>query len=91
MPSRRPLATNRRRRGRRQPRRARVSVATDPDLSAPLRRVRAPRVARGVTLGVINNVDVAPTMAELFGLTLENADGRVLKEILMPRVSDGES
>ena len=35
-----------------------------------------------MTLDVINNVDVAPTMAELLGLTLENADGRVLKEIL---------
>ena len=39
----------------------------------------------GVKLDVIDNVDVAPTMAELLGLTLENVDGRVLKEILSGR------
>ena len=36
----------------------------------------------GVRLEKINNVDVAPTIAHLLGLKLEQADGRVLREIL---------
>jgi predicted AlkP superfamily pyrophosphatase or phosphodiesterase len=35
-----------------------------------------------VRLNVINNVDVAPTIAKLMGLALPNVDGRVLDEIL---------
>jgi predicted AlkP superfamily pyrophosphatase or phosphodiesterase len=37
----------------------------------------------GVQLNVINNVDVAPTIARLIGLALPNVDGRVLDEILV--------
>jgi predicted AlkP superfamily pyrophosphatase or phosphodiesterase len=58
--------------------------STDPDLSA-LFIASGVGIVPGVKLDVINNVDVAPTMAELLGLTLENVDGRVLKEILSPR------
>jgi predicted AlkP superfamily pyrophosphatase or phosphodiesterase len=36
----------------------------------------------GVKLGVIKNLDVAPTMASLLGVTLPNVEGRVLNEIL---------
>jgi predicted AlkP superfamily pyrophosphatase or phosphodiesterase len=32
--------------------------------------------------GAINNVDVAPTIAALLGLTMKAVDGRVLDEIL---------
>ncbi len=39
-------------------------------------------VRGGVRLGVIENVDVAPTVAHLLGLRLENADGVVRREIL---------
>lgn len=39
-------------------------------------------IRRGVTLEVIRNVDVAPTIAALLGVTLPNVDGRVLNEIL---------
>lgn len=39
-------------------------------------------VKKGVQLGLIQLVDVAPTVAELLGLRLEDADGRVLNEIL---------
>lgn len=39
-------------------------------------------IRRGVTLEVIRNVDVAPTMAALLGLSLASVDGRVLTEIL---------
>jgi hypothetical protein len=35
-----------------------------------------------VTLGEINNTDVAPTGASLLGLPLPGTDGRVLKEIM---------
>jgi predicted AlkP superfamily pyrophosphatase or phosphodiesterase len=55
--------------------------ATDPDLSA-LFIASGAGIRRGVTLDVIDNVDVAPTMAELLGLKLENVDGKVLTTIL---------
>jgi predicted AlkP superfamily pyrophosphatase or phosphodiesterase len=58
--------------------------SSDPDLSA-LFIASGVGITPGVKLDVIDNVDVAPTLAELLGLTLENIDGRVLKEILAPR------
>jgi hypothetical protein len=36
----------------------------------------------GATLPRIRNVDVAPTMAAILGLKMENVEGRVLSEIL---------
>jgi predicted AlkP superfamily pyrophosphatase or phosphodiesterase len=56
-------------------------VASDPELSA-LFIASGTGIARGVGLGTIDNVDVAPTIAKLLGLTLPNADGRILEEIL---------
>jgi predicted AlkP superfamily pyrophosphatase or phosphodiesterase len=38
----------------------------------------------GVQLGLIQNVDVAPTIARLMGLAMKDVDGRVLSEILLP-------
>ncbi len=58
--------------------------STDPDLSA-LFVASGAGITQGVKLDVIDNVDVAPTMAVLLGLALENVDGRVLKEILTSR------
>lgn len=58
--------------------------ATDPDLSA-LFLASGARIRPGVTLDVIDNVDVAPTMATVLGLKLANVDGKVLKEILVAR------
>ncbi len=58
--------------------------ASDPDLSA-LFIASGAGITPGSKLDVIDNVDVAPTLAELLGLTLEGVDGRVLKEILVPR------
>ena len=58
--------------------------STDPDLSA-LFIASGVGITPGVTLDVIDNVDVAPTMAELLGVALGNVDGRMLKEILSPR------
>ncbi len=37
----------------------------------------------GSKLDVMNNTDVAPTMAKLLGLDMPNVDGRVLEEILV--------
>ena len=37
----------------------------------------------GVQLDLIQNVDVAPTIARLMGLALKDVDGRVLDEILV--------
>ena len=39
-------------------------------------------IKRGVKIGVVDNRDVAPTMAHLLGQSLSGADGKVLKEIL---------
>lgn len=36
----------------------------------------------GANLRQANNVDVAPTIAALFGLTMTNVEGRVLREFL---------
>jgi predicted AlkP superfamily pyrophosphatase or phosphodiesterase len=58
--------------------------ATDPELSA-LFIASGAGITPGSKLDVIDNVDVAPTLSDLLGLTLENVDGRVLKEILTPR------
>jgi predicted AlkP superfamily pyrophosphatase or phosphodiesterase len=55
--------------------------ATDPDLGA-LFIASGAGIRSGVTLDVVDNVDVAPTMAEVLGLTLGNVDGKVLKQIL---------
>jgi predicted AlkP superfamily pyrophosphatase or phosphodiesterase len=40
------------------------------------------RIKKGVTLPRIENLDIAPTLAHLMGLTLPAQDGRVLTEIL---------
>jgi len=58
--------------------------ATDPDLNA-LFIASGAGITPGSKLDVIDNVDVAPTLAALLGLTLENVDGRVLREVLAPR------
>jgi len=58
--------------------------ATDPDLSA-LFIASGAGITPGSKLDVIDNVDVAPTLAALLGLTLENVDGRVLQEVLAPK------
>jgi predicted AlkP superfamily pyrophosphatase or phosphodiesterase len=58
--------------------------SSDPDLSA-LFIASGAGIAPGVVLDAVENVDVAPTMAELLGVTLEKVDGRVRREILLPR------
>jgi predicted AlkP superfamily pyrophosphatase or phosphodiesterase len=60
--------------------------ATDPELGA-LFIASGAGIRPGVKLGVIDNVDVAPTMAELLGLTLGKVDGKALKQILAAEVS----
>ncbi len=42
-------------------------------------------IKRGVKIGLVENIDVAPTVAHLLGYTLPDVDGRVLTEILNPR------
>jgi len=41
-------------------------------------------IRKGVKLQRIKNVDVAPTIARLLGLTVRDVDGRALEEILVP-------
>jgi predicted AlkP superfamily pyrophosphatase or phosphodiesterase len=56
-------------------------ISTDPDLRA-LFIASGRGIKRGMTLDVVDNLDVAPTAARLLGLALKNVDGRVLTEIL---------
>jgi arylsulfatase A-like enzyme len=42
-------------------------------------------IKKGGKVGVVDNIDVAPTAAHLLGQELKNTDGKVLREIL-----DGE-
>lgn len=39
-------------------------------------------IKSGAQLGMIDNIDVAPTIAELFGQKLPGAEGKILREIL---------
>ena len=41
-----------------------------------------PHIRRGVELGVVSIIDVAPTIAAIFGVELPEAEGRVLTELL---------
>ena len=41
-------------------------------------------IAAGKTIGVVRNIDLAPTIAKLFQIELPAAEGRVLDEILAP-------
>jgi predicted AlkP superfamily pyrophosphatase or phosphodiesterase len=41
-------------------------------------------IKAGTQLGLIHNVDVAPTIAKLMGLAMKDVDGRVLSEIISP-------
>jgi len=43
-------------------------------------------IQKGVTIPRMTNLDVAPTLAELLGVKLPLAEGRVLKEILTPDI-----
>jgi predicted AlkP superfamily pyrophosphatase or phosphodiesterase len=58
-------------------------VSSDPELGA-LFIASGAGIAPGSRLETIDNVDVAPTIAKLLGLTLPDAQGRVLTEILSP-------
>lgn len=41
-------------------------------------------IKRGVKIGAIENIDLAPTIAHLLGEKLEQAEGKILQEILSP-------
>jgi hypothetical protein len=57
-------------------------VGTDPEMLSLF--IAAGRGIRpGVKLGVIDNVDLAPTAARLLGIELKDVDGKLLTEILV--------
>jgi predicted AlkP superfamily pyrophosphatase or phosphodiesterase len=41
-------------------------------------------IKRGTKIGLVDNIDVAPTIAKLLGLDLPTAQGKVISEILQP-------
>lgn len=56
-------------------------LSTDPNMQAVF--VASGRgIKKGGKIGVVDNVDVAPTAAHLLGQELKNVDGKVLREIL---------
>jgi len=59
-------------------------VASDPDMNATF-IAWGYGIRPGVRLPGVNNVDVAPTVGALLGLTLPGSDGRVLREMLVTR------
>ncbi|HEV3483840.1 MAG TPA: hypothetical protein VG106_00420, partial [Vicinamibacterales bacterium] len=56
-------------------------LGTDPDLRA-LFIASGRGIKKGVTLDVIDSVDVAPTAARLLNVDLPHVEGKVLTEIL---------
>jgi predicted AlkP superfamily pyrophosphatase or phosphodiesterase len=55
-------------------------LASDPHMQAPF-IVSGRRIKRGTKLGLIDNLDLAPTIAELLGQHLPAAIGKPLREI----------
>ncbi|HUQ92982.1 MAG TPA: ectonucleotide pyrophosphatase/phosphodiesterase [Bryobacteraceae bacterium] len=56
-------------------------IATDPDMDA-IFIASGQGIRSGVVVDRVRNVDVAPTLAALLGVTMPAVDGRVLREIL---------
>ncbi|HVW36004.1 MAG TPA: hypothetical protein VHB99_01825, partial [Pirellulales bacterium] len=56
-------------------------IATNPKMNAVFVASGA-GIKPGAKLGMIENIDLAPTIAHLLGQKLPAADGRVLREIL---------
>jgi predicted AlkP superfamily pyrophosphatase or phosphodiesterase len=44
-------------------------------------------IPKGIRLGNISNLDVAPTIAELLGLKMQNVEGHVIQQIISHNVS----
>jgi predicted AlkP superfamily pyrophosphatase or phosphodiesterase len=57
-------------------------LATDPRMNGVL-VVWGHGIKTGTKLGVVDNLDVAPTIAALLGIELSDVEGRVLREILL--------
>ena len=58
-------------------------LSTEPLMRAVFLAV-GPAIRPGVTLETVDNSDVAPTVAQILGVTIPRASGRVLTEILQP-------
>jgi hypothetical protein len=56
-------------------------LASNPSMNAAF-VVAGRHIKRGVKLGLVENIDVAPTIAHLLNQELAQADGSILKEIL---------
>jgi predicted AlkP superfamily pyrophosphatase or phosphodiesterase len=57
-------------------------LSTDPKMNAIFVASGA-GLRKGVTLEGVENIDVAPTIAQLLGIQLDNVEGKVLKEALV--------
>jgi predicted AlkP superfamily pyrophosphatase or phosphodiesterase len=41
-------------------------------------------IRRGANIGIVENIDVAPTIAKLLSVPLPNVDGKILTSVLLP-------
>ena len=57
-------------------------IASNPKMNAAFIAAGA-GIKPGVELGLIDNIDVAPTVAHLLGVTLPDTDGKVLAGVLI--------
>ena len=55
-------------------------VGTNPRMNAAF-IAAGPGIKKGAKIGLINNVDVAPTIARIFGLEMEGVAGKPLAEL----------
>ncbi len=62
-------------------------LSTEPKMNAIFVAAGA-GIKRGTKLSTIANIDVAPTIARMLGVTLEQASGRVIEEILAETQSE---
>ena len=58
-------------------------LTDDPDMNA-LFVASGAGIRSGVRLGIVRNIDVAPTIARLLGLSSQAMDGKVLTQVLVP-------
>lgn len=58
-------------------------LSSNPSMNAPF-IASGRRIKQGVKVRAVENIDIAPTMAQLLGHELRHAEGKVLSEILTP-------
>jgi predicted AlkP superfamily pyrophosphatase or phosphodiesterase len=64
-------------------------LSTNPKMNATF-VASGPGIVQGQKIGMVENIDIAPTIAQLFGVPLKNVEGRVLLEALQGAESNAK-